>query len=412
MRSKRARPRLATSSGELVLRTVLQHGPLARVALAHHTGLTPAAISNITRGLIDRGMLRIAGRQRGEGAGADAILLDLPGDAPLVGVVHQGVSALRIGLCTLRGHLVGRREIRTPQPYAPVWAADTIAHTLRHLLYETEHDAADLLAVGAGLVGLIDAERGVVKRAPSFGWQDVPLGQLVAERLGVPVAVDNNVRAMAAGEALLGEGRHWADFALVYVGIGIGAGLIINGEAYRGAYGGAGEIGHISVAEQGAVCSCGNRGCLETVAAEPAIVRRARDLGIALPLGADDGASGVKDAMRALAARARAGDEAALGIVRASGSSLGAALASLVNLVNPTRIVLHGTITQAGPTFLEAAAQALRERAFLASSDAIELVLPTFGEDAGLVGAAALALHGLVFPLAGRPRAEQLALQR
>ncbi len=409
-----SRPRLGhtTSSRELVLRTILQQGPLARVDLAQRTGLTAAAISNITRDLIGGGMLCTVGRQRGEGAGADAILLDFPEHAPIVGVVHQGVSALRIGLCNLRGHLMARREIRTPEPYAPEWAADAVAQTLRRLLNEAEYTDGAMLAVGAGLVGLIDAEHGVVKRAPSFAWEHVPFGPMLAERIGAPVVVDNNVRAMAVGEAVLGQGRFWSDFALIYIGTGIGAGLIINGEAYRGAHGGAGEIGHITVDPQGTICSCGNRGCLETVAGESAIVRRARALGVDAQLDADAGTVGVKDAVRALAAQARAGNEAALEVIRSSGESLGIALADLADLFNPARIVVHGAITLAGREFLEAAARTLRERAFLAANDAIDLVLPTFGEDTGLVGAGALALHRLVFPQANQLHVEQHALRR
>ena len=404
MRGTRVHVANRTSNRERILRLVLHDGALARVDLAQRSGLTPAAISNITRELITGGMLQEVGTQRTERVGANAILLDLPRHAPVIGVVHQGVSALRIGLSNLRGELVARREIATPTPYAPDWAAAVIAQTLRRLLVENAYDERDMLAVGAGLVGLIDAERGIVKRAPSFGWERVPLCALLKEHLTCSVAADNNVRAMAAGEALFGEGRSWSDFAFVYVGTGIGAGLVIAGSPYRGAHGGAGEIGHITVDPEGELCSCGNRGCLETVAAEPAILRRAAALGIELGMPSQANA---KAAIRTLASRARGGDELAIQVIQASGESLGIALADLADLFNPERIVVHGAITSAGDLFVEVVSRALRQRAFLATNDAVTLVTPTYGEDAGLVGAAAIALDRVIFPLTDELRVGQ-----
>ena len=371
----------------LILRTLLRHGALARIALARLTGLTPAAISHITRELIDAGLLCEVGRYRGEGRGADAILLDLPEQAPLIGVAHQGVSALRIGLCNLRGQLLTKTVIATPERYSPARAAMTIAETLSLQLRESGYAPDAMVAVGAGLVGLIDTERGVVKRAPGLGWEGVALREALVAATNRPVAIENNVRAMAVGEALLGRGRAWSDFALVYVGTGLGAGLIINGAAYHGAHGGAGELGHITVEPEGELCSCGNRGCLETVAAEPAIVRRARTQGVEL-----DETLNTKAAVRALVGRALAGESRAMEAISNCGESLGVALADLANLFNPAQIVLHGVITEAGPMFLDAVRRSLEERAFLAADEHIQLALPTFGDDAGLVGAGAVAL--------------------
>lgn len=377
----------------LVLRTLLRHGALARISLSRLTGLTPAAISHITRELIDAGLLYEVGRYRSDGPGADAILLDLPEHAPLIGVVHQGVSALRVGLCNLRGRLLAKTVVATPERYSPAWAVATISETLTQLLHEHGYSLDEMVAVGAGLVGLIDAERCVVKRAPGLGWEGVSLREALVAALGRPVTIENNVRAMAVGEALLGRGRGWSDFALVYVGTGLGAGLILNGATYRGAHGGAGELGHITVEPDGELCSCGNRGCLETVAAEPAIVRRARAQGATL----DGVYSSTKDAVRALVAQAKSGEPHARAAIASCGDSLGIALADLADLINPAQIVLHGVITEAGPLFFDAVRRSLEQHAFLAADEHIQLALPTFGEDAGLVGAGAVALDKCVF---------------
>lgn len=389
-------------NSEQVLRTILREGPLARVDLARHVGLTTAAISNITRELIGDGMLREVGAVRGHRVGAHSILIDFPEQGVVLGVVHQGVSALRVALSSLRGHIIARRVIATPEPYTPEWAVTTIAQTLDELLTEYGYSKDALAAVGVGLVGLIDISRGVIKRAPRLEWEDVPIRALLEERINRPVAIENNVRAMAFGEALLGVGQSWPDFAFVYIGTGIGSGLIINGRSYRGSHGGAGEIGHITVDPNGEQCSCGNYGCLETIAAEPAILRSARLHGIAL----DAVEGGTKEAVRRLAVLARQGDEAARRVVATCGEFLGIALATLVDILNSSSIVLHGAITQTGDIFFSPVEQCLQRRAFLTRNETVKLVAPTFGEDAGLAGAAAVALDAFI--LNGSLKAESV----
>ncbi len=379
-------------NSEQVLRTILREGPLARVDLARHVGLTTAAISNITRDLIESGLLCETGTTRGHRVGANSILLDFPENGIVLGVVHQGVSALRVALSTLRGNIIARRVIATPERYSPEWAAATIEQTLRALLSAQGYSDDKLIATGVGLVGLIDSSQGIVKRAPRMGWENVPIRLMLEQRLACPVAIENNVRAMALGEVLLGDGQNWPDFAFVYIGTGIGSGLIINGGLYRGSHGGAGEIGHITVDPNGEQCTCGNYGCLETVAAEQAIVRGAHQHGIALDVG--DG--GTKEAVRKLAQLASQGDEKAGAVIASCGEFLGIALATLVDILNSSRIVLHGAITQAGDIFFTPVEQCLRRRAFLSRDETVTLTAPTFGDDAGLAGAAAVALDTFI----------------
>ena len=385
------RPGLREANREQILRTILREGPLARVNLAQHVGLTTAAISNITRDLIGDGLLYEVGTARGGRVGANAILLDVPEEKLVLGVVHQGVSALRIALCTLRGRVLARHSIATPDRYTPEWAVSTIVSTLHDLLRANGFAHEALVGIGAGLVGLVDSRQGIVKRAPRLGWENVPFSTMLALASGCSIAIENNVRAMAFGEALLGAGREWSDFAFVYIGTGIGSGLIIDGRPYRGAYGGAGELGHITVDPMGTLCSCGNSGCLETIAAEPALVERIRISSLDIQSGS---ANNAKEIVRSLAQLACQGNEDAQEIVAYCGEFLGIALANLVNVLNPNRIVLHGAITETNELFFAPVAQSLRKRAFF--SETVDLVAPTFGSDAGLVGAAAVALDALI----------------
>lgn len=379
-------------NSEQVLRAILREGPLARVDLARHVGLTTAAISNITRELIESSLLCEIGTSRGHRVGANSILLDFPENDIVLGAVHQGVSALRVAVSTLRGRILARRVIATPEPYSPEWAVTKIGQSLRELLTEQGYSEDKLIATGVGLVGLIDIEQGIVKRAPRMEWENVLFRSMLEEHLTCPVAIENNVRAMALGEVLLGAGQNWPDFAYVYIGTGIGSGLIINGRPYRGSHGGAGEIGHITVDPHGEQCSCGNHGCLETIAAEPSIVRGARLHGIAL----DAAEGGTKEAVRRLAISAQQGDSAARAVIANCGESLGIALSTLVDILNSSRIVLHGAVTQAGDIFFTPVEQCLRRRAFLSKDETVTLSAPTFGDDAGLVGAAAVALDTFI----------------
>ena len=386
------RPGLREVNREQILRTILREGPLARVNLAQHVGLTTAAITNITRDLIGDGLLYEVGTARGGRVGANAILLDVPEEKLVLGVVHQGVSALRIALCTLRGRVLARKSIATSERYTPEWAVMTIVQTLHDLLRTNGYTESSLVGVGAGLVGLIDAQQGIVKRAPRLGWENVVFKVMLEQQCGCAVAIENNVRAMALGEALLGAGRGWSDFAFVYIGTGIGSGLIIDGRPYRGAYGGAGELGHITVDPVGTLCSCGNYGCLETIAAEPALVEQIHLHALDTQVNGVKG--NTKEMVQSLAHLAVNGNADAQEIVAYCGEYVGIALANLVNVLNPNRIVLHGAITEAGELFFAPVAQSLRKRAFF--SETVDLVAPTFGADAGLVGAAAVALDALI----------------
>jgi predicted NBD/HSP70 family sugar kinase len=379
-------------NSEQVLRVILREGPLARVDLARYVGLTTAAISNITRELIENGLLSEIGMARGHRVGAKSILLDFPEHGIVLGVVHQGVSALRVALSTLRGRIIGRRVIATPDRYTPAWAVEAIVQALHELLSAHGYTDNELIAIGVGLVGLIDTGQGIVKRAPSIGWEHIPIRAMLEQRFTCSVAVENNVRAMALGEVLLGAGQGWPDFAFVYIGTGIGSGLIINGQLYRGSHGGAGEIGHITVDPKGEQCSCGNYGCLETIVAEPAIVHSARLHGIVV----DTPDGGTKETVRKLALLARQGDETACTVIATCGESLGLALATLVDILNSSHIVLHGAITLAGDTFFSSVEQCVRQRAFLSRDETVTLAAPTFGDDAGLVGAAAVALDTFI----------------
>ena len=286
------------------------------------------------------------------------------------------------------------------------------------------------VGVGVGASGLVDPEIGVNVVAPNLGWHDVPIREILARRLGVPIFVDNNVRAMALAEAMFGAGRGVNTLAFVYSRVGVGAGFVVGGDVYRGSRAGAGEIGHTTmIPAGGAPCRCGNTGCLETLVSEPEIVRQAQVLAarapdslLALKLTTDErqktkdepssgrfvlrpssfvGEFGADDALDApierVFAAARGGDRETLAMLDERAFYMGTALANIVNLINPDMIILGGLFAAGADLMLPHIEETMRRRAFAGLGGAVTLRVTSFGRRVGAVGAAALALDAFFY---------------
>jgi glucokinase len=276
-------------------------------------------------------------------------------------------------------------------------------------------EGAVIDAVGVSFGGPVDATCGVVRASLHVrGWDNYPLAAAVSQRYGVPCAVHNDANAGALGEQRWGAGRGLADVLYVTVSTGVGAGLILGGRLYTGAHGSSGELGHLLVSENGPLCSCGRRGCLEAIASGPSIARAARDAlrarpGHGGPLRASVGADR-SDAVdlagldaRAVAAAAQRDDEVALAVLAEAGRALGIGLAAVVSVCDPAAIVLGGGVIKSGEPLLGPARAVLRERAF---AEPPQLLTATFDLEAPLYGAAAAAVDVVAPPAAAsRPDA-------
>jgi glucokinase len=293
-------------------------------------------------------------------------------------------SALQV-----RGRLVVPTPVGTPES-----AADHIATTIAVALETAGTSIDDVAAVGVGVPGRVDSLAGVVSLAVNLGWHRLPLREQLEERLGVPCAIENDVRAAAAGirdRRLLGEVE---DFVYLSVGTGISAGVVLRGQLYRGTRGLAGEVGHIVIDADGPQCSCGLRGCLEVMASGPAIARRADD---AVRAGRQ---SQLADGRTVTAvdvyAAAAAGDALAAEIVAAAGRSLARAIHALVMTYDVESVIVGGGVAGAGGAFLEpietglAAMRASSELAAEMLGEGIVQLLPD-GSDTGAWGAITVA---------------------
>lgn len=359
-----------------VLRVIRTNGPIARVEISRVTGLTRPTVSDIVEELLGGGWVRELPAVS-TGPGRRPTLLEFYPEARLAVGVDVGITRVRVGLVDLSGRVHAAAEAPFPAP-TPEGLADLVGILLDRLRPQAR--PGQLAGAGLGMHGLVDTVAGLSRFAPHFGWRDVAVQALLAERLGLPVLLENDVRAMALGEAIFGAGRGAVSLVCISVGEGIGAGIIFGDKVYRGLAEGAGEIGHTIVAP-GRRCSCGNDGCLETVAAADALLQRYRELS---PASAPTTLGG-------LLALASEEDTAALQVLAEAGRYLGQAIGNLVNLLNPEVVVLGGALAQAGQAVLGPVAEAVRAIALPGLTEGLR-ILPSSGPDAGVIGAAALVI--------------------
>ncbi len=251
-------------------------------------------------------------------------------------------------------------------------------------------------AVGVGAPGPIDSRVGTVVAPPNLpGWVNIPLGEQIARALALPTFLENDANAAALGEHRFGAGRGARHMVYVTVSTGIGGGFIFDGRLYSGATGGAAEVGHMTILPRGPHCGCGRRGCLEALASGTAIAREGRELvarGIVTRLAELAGGDPANVEARLVAQAAMEGDVEAQEIIDEAMMYLGLGMANLVNLLNPEVLVIGGGLTNMGETLFEPVRRTVRERAFRTAAEAVRIVPAELGDNAGVLGAAAVAM--------------------
>ncbi|MFE0510581.1 ROK family protein [Streptomyces sp. NPDC058964] len=331
-----------TPAASQVFTTLLSHGPLARLEAARLAGLSPAAVTKAVRPLIEAGYLveDAGGEPRAAlGRPANPVRVD-GGRALFLGIKVTGDEVIGVltDLCC-RIRLARRLPLSDRTPRAVL--ADTAA-LVRQLRFEAEDFGAPLLGLGVAVSGDVDRAEGVVRYSPFLEWRDVPLAELAATVTGLPATVDNDVRALTIAEQWFGAGAGLSDFALVTVGAGIGCGLVVHGRVVAGAPGVAGAIGHGAVAPAGPPCHCGNRGCVEAIAGEAAIVARMRQV-----------TGRQVDDVTASVALAHQDVDGAREVYARAGEAIGRGIATVANLLGPQRVIISGEGLAAYDLFAE-----------------------------------------------------------
>ena len=373
-----------------VFEEVHRRGPISRAEIAANLNLRPAAVTNISAELIARGLLYEAREAETGGVGRKAILLEVDYSLARVAGIKVSPAAITCAVTNLGAQV----ETTATRPLADT-APDTVVEEIASLLHEL--GALDVAALGVNLPGVVADDGTTVRHSPLLGWRTVPIGRLLAQRLGVPVTVENDVNALALAEAWFGYGRGHADFLTLTLGRGVGLGIVIGGDVYRGPRGGAGEFGHVVLDPEGPETANARRGSLEAYLSDDALLRGASAAGI------PEAEASTPEELTALA---QAGDPRAARVFARAGEVLGRALSILVDIFAPTLIVLSGEGMRAGDLLLPTARRVLEETAFGDLGREVELVVDTWGDDAWARGAAGLAASRYLLEAASRTGGE------
>ncbi|WP_336320438.1 ROK family transcriptional regulator [Streptomyces lavendofoliae] len=363
---------------ERVVRAVRMAGSLTQAEIARTTGLSAATVSNIVRELKDGGTVEVTPTSAG---GRRARSVSLSGDAGIVIGVDFGHTHLRVAVGNLAHQVLAEESEPLDVDASAEEGFDRAESLVKRLIAATGIGQDKVIGVGLGVPGPIDVSSGTLGSTAILpGWTGINPSRELSSRLGVPVYVDNDANLGALGELVWGGGRGVKDLAYIKVASGVGAGLVIDGQIYRGPGGTAGEIGHITLDESGPVCRCGNRGCLETFTAARYV----------LPLLQPS--HGADLTMERVVQLAREGDPGCRRVIGDVGRHIGSGVANLCNLLNPSRVVLGGDLAEAGELVLGPIRDSVSRYAIPSAARQLSVAPGALGGRAEVLGALALAL--------------------
>ncbi len=403
-----------------ILRLIHSGQNYSRLDLARRTGLSPALITSIVRNLIAHNLVSEAPAVSSL-VGRKPIPLEIRADAGHLIGVDIGSFYSRVVIADMNGRIIHQDQIETRIPDGRVRVVDRVFECVHQAIAASKVSRESILGAGVAHSGVIDTERGMVLSLPRPGqmaqWKNVPLRAIFEEEFHLPCLLEDSVRTMATAERYFGFGREHDDFLFIEAGMGIGAAIFIEGKLYRGAGGKAGEFGHITVDESGPLCSCGNHGCLESLASCAAVVHAGR---VAIERGVDSkirelaGGDLSRISIEVVAQAAIEGDSLAFRVLQEAATHIARGLADLVNLLNPRLIIFGGALFRAAPQLLaDPLRRIIRQRALEKSSNDVQLRVSPLGGEAGALGAArmmsSLSLDGLYRRTMGQPTSAGVA---
>ncbi len=377
----------------ILLNLIRAHSPISRPQLAVLSGLSQVTVIKITSNLLDRHLIQEKEYAESTGGRRAGLLEINPEGGFAIGLIPHRDSLTAV-LLNLNSDLIHSMEwsimLRDNYPQAN----DLIAQCVEELIHKSGISREKIIGVGVGMGGLIDAERGYCIDSNIMNWQNVEISRPLEDRLGLPVFLDNDVNCLAAYEKLFGQGQAYQHFLVVAIGHNVGLGIVINGEPYRGAFGGAGEFGHTAVTTEGRLCECGNHGCLEAYISDTGIVKNYLEYLRATAYSLE-GETEVPTAFE-LVEQGKNGDEAAMAAFQRAGILLGVSLSNLVNIFNPECIVLSGPNIDAsmlaGDLLLEPMRQAFEQHLFSQIGRDLHFLVERLGYESWARGAASLVL--------------------
>ncbi|RAP75210.1 ROK family transcriptional regulator [Paenibacillus montanisoli] len=359
----------------IVLEAVLRHAPLSRAQISERTGLNKATVSSLVQDLIDRHLVLDIGQGESSG-GRKPFLLVFHARAGYAIGIDLGVNYIRGILTDLEGVVIEERE-RPLNRHESDIVLEQLTACIQELKDAMPESPYGLVGIGVGVPGIVNGE-GTILFAPNLSWSHIPLRGILEERFGVPATIDNEANAGAQGEQKYGAGRGIANQIYVSVGIGIGTGIILNKELYKGAAGFSGELGHLSIEAEGRPCRCGNFGCWELYASENALLEQAAQLGYG--------------DLDALIGAAEQGDEEVIALFHRIGECLGTGIANIVNVFNPDVVIIGNRMRRAEPWIRAAVDATVGSRALALHRERFRLLYAELGDKSAVRGAAHYAI--------------------
>ncbi len=369
-------------------------GGISRAELARQMDLTRAAVTTIVNDLIKEQLVHETENGPATG-GRRPILLEINPHHSLVVGIDMGATHLTIVLTDISAHIIDEIEEPFDVKRGPKLCLQQLDESLRKLLAQAGKQLQDIHAIGLGVPGPVSERQGGVSAPPIMpGWDNFPIRKHLEALWQRPLVIGNDANFGALGEWAYGAGRGERNLAYIKVGSGIGAGLLIDGRIYGGATGCAGEIGHVTIRDDGPICTCGSYGCLEAMSGGDALALRGQE---AVRAGRRTQLSAIrpveKITAKDVASSARLGDLIAQQIVTASGEYLGIAIASLVNLFNPSMVVIGGGVAQMGDLLLDPIRHAVQQRSLRPAARAVRISTAVLGRRSSSIGAAVQAIN-------------------
>jgi predicted NBD/HSP70 family sugar kinase len=371
----------------LVLNILRQQGPISRTQLTEISGLSVGSVSQITNELLQEHWIVEVGEGDYTGGRRQVMLRLNPAAGYVVGLklmedrIVCAITDLEVGVLRYA-------ESRLVANHTPHVVSAELALAVEQVIALADIPRDRVLGVGIGLAGVIDCLSGVVHYSPFFQWRDIPLAELLAFRLGLPVYLENDVNSLTITEQLVGLGHEIADFAVITMGRGIGMGMVLNHQLHTGIHGGVGELGHVTITRDGPLCDCGKHGCLEAVASDQAVIREYK---AACP---EDSAVTIDTIIQA----AQQNDPTAQRVLAESGYYFGMGVALVINIVCPSLIIVSGEGVAAGDFRLKPMFEAIRQHSFNGSLDRIEIRVQPTDDQTWACGAAGLVVGKLFEP--------------
>lgn len=363
-----------------ILNTIRISEQISRADIARQTGLTPATVSNITAEIMDIGLIKET--QRGESSGGrKPVLLSINRTACYFGAIHIGSNTVEAAVTDVEAGLIAKKTAPLSLGVTP----EEVVEIGLNLLADVEKAGKITEVSGIGICthGLVRSSDGVMVFAPNLGWSNVHIGDMFKKATGLPTVVENDVRAMALAESWCGYARGFKDYVYLYVGPGIGGSIISNNELFRGQGGFAGEFGHVTIEPDGPVCSCGNRGCLQALASETAMIRRYTEKkklnGEQLPAGFN---------FAQLIETAKQGGSDALEEILKSVRYIGVEVGNIINTLSPSLIVINGHITELSEVIMPVFAEEINKHSMRTAQDSANIAFSLLAEKAPIYGAA------------------------